>query len=325
VPHGIIAYVQIHIFDVPLKKTRHSETEAHSLDRRTFGMRSLWALVRVSFTPITIMIVPHSMSGFVKLKISLVVVYAVCAFTTVTLLYMLYLGANNAHYLQSRLRLDSELKDVRSTLTAFKKTEKEFRGILALGSKTGSQPRAASWTVDTAPAGNSEGAVEDEEAVTKALKGEIRQAIESVSEIRNYLNEKRDVFLATPAGLPVNGRLTSGFGLRHHPVTGNVVFHRGIDIGVARGTPVRATADGIVSYSGWAGGSGNMVVLEHGFGYETIYAHGSGRLVEVRQLIKRGDPVIVSGATGLSTGPHVHYEVWRGGRQVDPLSSIQER
>lgn len=282
-------------------------------------MRGLWAFVRMSFTPITIMIVPHSMSGFFKLKISLLVVYVCCAVTAFALACMLYLGANNAHYLESRWRLDSEFRDVRSSLAALKRTENEFRGLLAIGSRATAQPRTVAWTASSGEAAS------DDAVETELIKEEIRRAIDSVSEIREYLNRKRDVFLATPAGLPVNGPITSAFGSRRHPVTGAVVFHKGIDIGVPRGTPVRATADGIVSYSGWTSGSGNMVVLEHGFGYETIYAHGSGRVVAVRQVIKRGDPVIVSGATGLSTGPHVHYEVWRGGRQVDPLSSIQER
>lgn len=158
-----------------------------------------------------------------------------------------------------------------------------------------------------------------------AKKRQVRQAVESVAEIKRYLNEQHDIFLATPAGLPVNGPISSGFGARRHPGTGEIVVHHGIDIAVPSGTPVRATADGIVSFSGWSNGSGNVVVVEHGFGFNTAYAHNTRNVVKVGQRVKRGDVIVTSGSTGVTTGPHVHYEVWTDGRQVDPLSLMKER
>ena len=157
------------------------------------------------------------------------------------------------------------------------------------------------------------------------LTKEVRQAVESISEIKRYLNEQHDLFLAMPAGLPVKGPISSPFGFRKHPQTGEHGFHYGIDISIAARTPVRATADGIVSFSGQTNGSGNILVVEHGFGLNTAYAHNTENLVKVGKRVKRGDVIVTSGATGVTTGPHVHYEVWKDGKQVDPLSFMKER
>jgi murein DD-endopeptidase MepM/ murein hydrolase activator NlpD len=88
---------------------------------------------------------------------------------------------------------------------------------------------------------------------------------------------------------------------------------------------VRATADGIVSFSGWSGGNGNLVVLEHGFGYSTFFAHNKKVNVKVGQIIKRGDIISYIGSTGNSTGPHVHYEVWKDGKSVNPYKYLKGR
>ncbi len=81
---------------------------------------------------------------------------------------------------------------------------------------------------------------------------------------------------------------------------------------------MKATADGIVSYAGWSAGSGNTVVIEHGHGFSTAFAHNRQNLVRVGQKVRRGDAIALSGSTGLSTGPHVHYEIWKNGRHVNP-------
>ena len=88
------------------------------------------------------------------------------------------------------------------------------------------------------------------------------------------------------------------------------------------GSPVMATADGIISYAGWSGASGNLVVIEHGFGYSTGYAHNKKILVSIGQKVKRGDVVAYVGSTGRSTGPHVHYEVWIDRKPVNPKTYI---
>jgi len=88
---------------------------------------------------------------------------------------------------------------------------------------------------------------------------------------------------------------------------------------------VRATADGVVSFAGWSGGSGNLVGIEHGFGYATFYAHNTKSAVVVGQFVKRGDVIAYSGSTGSSTGPHSHYEIWKDGRHINPMPFIEGR
>ncbi|MFS8885028.1 murein hydrolase activator EnvC family protein [Synechococcus sp. H70.2] len=117
---------------------------------------------------------------------------------------------------------------------------------------------------------------------------------------------------------PVHGPITSGFGWRVHPIYGSRRFHTGIDFGVPIGTPVRAAERGTVLYAGWYGGYGYTVIINHGGGITTLYAHNSRITVEVGQEIQRGQVVAASGSTGLSTGPHVHFEVRVNGQPVDP-------
>jgi murein DD-endopeptidase MepM/ murein hydrolase activator NlpD len=115
---------------------------------------------------------------------------------------------------------------------------------------------------------------------------------------------------------PVSGPVTSGFGIRWGRM------HEGIDIAVAEGTPVRAAAAGTVIYAGWLGGYGNLVVVDHGNGLSTAYAHNSSLGVGVGQSVAAGEVVSYSGNTGNSTGPHVHFEVRVNGSAVDPLGYL---
>ena len=119
---------------------------------------------------------------------------------------------------------------------------------------------------------------------------------------------------------PVAGPVTSGFGWRTHPVYGRRRLHTGMDFGVASGTPVLAADSGTVIYSGWYGGYGNTVVINHGNGLTTLYAHNSALLVAKDARVTKGQAVARSGSTGLSTGPHVHFEVRRNGQPVNPAS-----
>lgn len=119
---------------------------------------------------------------------------------------------------------------------------------------------------------------------------------------------------------PVDGRVSSTFGNRVHPILRFARFHSGIDFRAAWGTPVLAAADGIVSAAGWAGGYGRQVRVAHVNGVATSYSHLSGMAVAPGTRVRRGDVIGFVGSTGLSTGPHLHFEVRRHGRPVDPLA-----
>lgn len=118
--------------------------------------------------------------------------------------------------------------------------------------------------------------------------------------------------------------ITSEFGIREHPIQGVVKQHTGLDIGGAPlGTPVIAAADGVVSYSGWLGGYGNCVMINHGDGVVTLYGHGNKVLTSVGANVKAGDVIMEVGSTGNSTGPHLHFEVRENGTCVNPLKYVK--
>ena len=119
---------------------------------------------------------------------------------------------------------------------------------------------------------------------------------------------------------PVAAPVTSGFGLRVHPILRFARMHRGIDFGAHSGAPVHAAADGRVSGAGWAGGYGRQVRLVHGGGIATSYSHLSQIVAEDGAMVRKGQLIGYVGSSGLSTGPHLHYEVYRGGVAVNPMS-----
>jgi len=126
-----------------------------------------------------------------------------------------------------------------------------------------------------------------------------------------------------PGGRPVeSGYISSFFGKRADPFTGESAFHAGIDFAGAPGTRVLAVADGVVSYAGRDRGYGKLVEITHGGGYVTRYAHNASVLVQPGQTVRRGDAIALMGSTGRSTGPHVHFEVLRDGRPVNPMSFV---
>jgi murein DD-endopeptidase MepM/ murein hydrolase activator NlpD len=127
-----------------------------------------------------------------------------------------------------------------------------------------------------------------------------------------------------PGGRPVeSGYISSLYGQRTDPFDGNQATHSGLDFAGAPGTRVLAVADGIVSHAGPDGGYGRLIEITHGNGYVTRYAHNAKLLVDPGQTVKRGDAIALMGSTGRSTGTHLHFEVLRGGRSVNPLSFVR--
>jgi murein DD-endopeptidase MepM/ murein hydrolase activator NlpD len=117
---------------------------------------------------------------------------------------------------------------------------------------------------------------------------------------------------------PIIGRVSSPYGPRRDPISGRRVIHRGIDFAAPAGTPVRAVAAGRVVASGWAGGAGHRVVLEHPGGYRTVYAHASRRYVGAGERVVANQVIAAVGSSGRATGPHLHFEVHRNGVALDP-------
>lgn len=127
---------------------------------------------------------------------------------------------------------------------------------------------------------------------------------------------------ATPSIWPAVGWLTDGFGSRMDPFHGGTAFHNGLDIAADKGAPVYAAATGVVESAGWGGDYGNLVVIAHGFGLVTRYAHMSRVDVKAGERVERGRVVGYIGATGRASGPHLHYEVWASGQPLNPLKFL---
>ncbi len=121
---------------------------------------------------------------------------------------------------------------------------------------------------------------------------------------------------------PANGNISSGFGNRVHPILGYSRFHAGIDFAASQGTPIYAADSGQVIFSGWYGGYGQTVIVDHGGGLSTLYAHASRVLVSEGQAVQQGQAIAAVGSTGLSTGPHLHFEVRQNGNPVNPAGYL---
>jgi murein DD-endopeptidase MepM/ murein hydrolase activator NlpD len=163
---------------------------------------------------------------------------------------------------------------------------------------------------------------------TKALDRITKQLYiqsKSFDEVVKMAKGKEKLIASIPAIMPVNNKnlkqIPSGYGWRTHPIYKTQKFHAGMDFTVEQGTPIYATGDGVVEVADAASqGYGNHVVINHGFGYQTLYGHMSKMATKQGVKVKRGDLIGYVGSTGLSTGPHVHYEVIKNGEKVNPIN-----
>ena len=146
----------------------------------------------------------------------------------------------------------------------------------------------------------------------------------SFSEVQNYYSSNRDRLKSIPAIRPVNGIIISGYGMRIHPVLRYKRMHEEIDFRADIATEVYATGDGVIKFAGRKGTFGNLIEIDHGFGFVTRYAHLSNFADNLRagKKIKRGDLIGYTGNTGLTEGPHLHYEVLVKDRPIDPLNYL---
>jgi len=161
--------------------------------------------------------------------------------------------------------------------------------------------------------------IKEQDALSQAIYSMKEESSSLISEIESEL-EYLDCLPDLP---PVEGRLSSGFGYRRHPITGLRSFHYGIDITNNRGTPVQASGSGVVVFSGWRGTYGKVIIISHGYGYETVYAHNNQLYVSVGDTVEKGDVISAVGNTGNSTGPHLHFEIRLNGKAVNPLTYLR--
>lgn len=277
-------------------------------------MQRIKLLFKKAFTPITIMFIPHSDVKALRIKIPSIGILASVILWFIGMVYVFSVAVDAFEYNRMKERVNfysGQFLEMKKTMSSLKNAESEFRRLFSFKSK-----ERVLESIDTSDNGSID---------MESLKDQIKLTMESVGEIKDYLSQQRDLYVSTPRGWPVVGRISSPYGYREHPKTETRDFHSGMDIAADPGLSVKATADGIVSFAGWSGESGNLVALEHGFGYSTFYAHNKKVVVKVGQKIKRGDVISYVGSTGNSTGPHLHYEVWKEGKVLNPLDFIERR
>ncbi|MBI5622710.1 MAG: M23 family metallopeptidase [Elusimicrobia bacterium] len=234
--------------------------------------------------------------------------------------------------------LADEMDESREMLDLVRKTDHQLRGLLGMSSKE-----------EVIRAGEAVGGPSAEDRVSlsgllaqassrmdqalwhrniSAIRLESAERLASFQEISWYVGNQRSVFRATPGIRPCAGQITSRFGYRlspfHYDFAELGEYHQGLDIAGPSDTLIVATADGTVRYSGWAVGYGRMVLIDHGNGVSTLYAHASKALVKAGDRVARGQSIAYMGTTGRATGPHLHYEVWSHGRPVNPMSYMKE-
>lgn len=240
--------------------------------------------------------------------------------------------ARAAELKEANLRVAADLARGREALLRVAKLEAELRRMLkfktekallkgqAVGGPTDEDVQELARLLQEAP----EEAVRNVERSMVDLMQAAREREKRFDEIKRYVRKRSTLLASRPGIWPVRGWISSAFGDRQNPVTGREGFHTGVDIANDHGTPVRATADGTVSFAGWEGGYGKLVVLNHGNGFSTYYGHLSEIRAGVGRTVKRGEVIGLLGATGSTTGPHLHYEIRLYGAAVDPTKYMQD-
>jgi murein DD-endopeptidase MepM/ murein hydrolase activator NlpD len=281
-------------------------------------MKKMRHWIGKAFSSVTIMVIPHDHVRTLNLKIPIALLCLTIMLAGVGGGYLLNLAVTGIHYRAQHYAMVAKVRYYSdqfyqwgSTVVALKGIENQFRNLFSLGSKEQVLEQADNSFVGSLDLPD--------------LVRELKKTTQNVEGIRSYLHTQKNLFIATPRGLPVSGNISSYYGRREDPVEGGMEFHSGLDISCGMRTPIHATADGVVSHSGWANGSGQVVVLEHGCGFSTIYAHNSANVVKLGQKVRKGDIIAYVGMTGKTTGPHVHYEIWKDGRNINPQPYLSEQ
>jgi murein DD-endopeptidase MepM/ murein hydrolase activator NlpD len=228
-------------------------------------------------------------------------------------------------------RMREQVVVLRDTLERFGSREQELRLLAGLTptdvsvQQAGIGGPAGEWsTRDSLATAGTLGA--EALAVRVDMEELTRRAdvlVRSIDEAYDSLSRYRSRLAAMPSIMPTKGYLTSAFAReRNHPILHLARPHEGIDVSAQMGTPILAPAAGIVTEVRWVEGYGNMLTIDHGYGLVTRYAHCSKIIVARGTRVKRGQVVANVGSTGLSTGPHLHYEVWVNGHPVDPKKYV---
>jgi murein DD-endopeptidase MepM/ murein hydrolase activator NlpD len=299
---------------------------------------------------VTVMFIHHGNVKPVRLSISLLLLcVAVVSWTSITL-WAGYLASRHIDYLKTKtdnqimqfrmLFFANQLEKTKNMFEKVQMNDDKIRSLLSL------RTRKAIIEDDSVDKFLGEGGPTEAQAnallsllsgsanpinyavltkQTNLLNEQYKYMQKSYTEIISHIKQQRTLFMATPRGYPTEGTISSYYGLRRNPFFNTNDFHFGVDIANVRNTPIRVTANGKVIFSGWQSGYGNVVVVDHGYKYRTLYAHLLKRLVSVGDDVTRGQVIARMGDTGTATGTHLHYEVHIQGKAVNPVSFLTDR
>ena len=247
--------------------------------------------------------------------------------------------ADNQVMLTKMTRLAQEMDRARQVLDQAGSTDRQLRGLLSLArdrdpieaaTGVGGPTLADRLSLDRMLSGRA-GALRqrDWHNEISRIRADAEKRLASFQEIAWYVGNQKSLRNATPSIWPTEGQITSLFGYRFSPMRRDDgesgEFHPGVDIANSPDTLISATADGTVLFSGWSHGYGNLVVIDHGYGIQTVYGHTSKALVKVGDRVSKGQVIAYMGTTGRSTGAHLHYEVRRQGSAVNPMQYLKVR
>ncbi len=296
----------------------------------------------------TVMLVPHGSGSSRAVEVSQTFVKALVGIGSLVALTFLVLGvaaiSRGVNITRSRAlenenriladeiqRMRERMASLRDTLHRFGEREQELRLLAGLAptepsvQNAGIGGPAGTWSErDSLAALGSNG----QQALAArldvdALARRANLLVRSLNESYESLSRQRERLAATPSIMPTKGWLTSAFMReRVHPILHLARPHEGIDVSAPMGAEIEAPAAGVVTDVKWEEGYGNMITLDHGYGLVTRYAHCSKILAVRGQRVKRGQKIALVGSTGLSTGPHLHYEVWVNHKPVDPIKYV---
>ncbi len=229
----------------------------------------------------------------------------------------------------------SEIEDLQSTskvvmdkLSQLYYLEDQVRNLVGLESNdkedSNSNPPSRSYNREITNTENTNLNLEDitNEDSVDTITNLIELETENYDNLITEVEKQLKYLEAKPDKWPVQGTITSKFGYRTHPIYRTRQFHKGIDTANKTGTNIVAAGSGIVTYSGWNGGYGRVIIVSHGYGYKSVYAHNDKNIVSVGDRVGKGDIIAKLGNSGRSTGPHLHFEVHYNGSQIDPLKIL---
>ena len=272
---------------------------------------------------LSVLVIAESTGRSTHLRISYHMVAALLFFTCLVsggLFYIVREMINNsatADLMDENLLLRSQVQDLDIDLIELQRQVELLQMYAAQAEMSNSGP----WELDLH---YPDGIKKTEQILHKMvmLRQEVQMLYPMILQHAEAVSSQKLQFSRIPKEWPCEGVITSNFRYRINPVTGKRAFHAGIDIGAPMYTKIYAPIDGTVVFSGWRGGYGNTVILDHGQGVTSRYAHASKLVVKVGQQVKRGDKIALMGSTGQSTGSHLHYEIRVDGVAIDPLKYL---